>query len=221
MRARSGLGDNAPVEDLFSLRGRIVHLLPMGHEDVDALVEAAGADRATFTFTPVPSDRAGMTRYIDRAVAERQSGAHYPFVTYSLEERRVVGATRFYDLSPWDWTGLPTVPGVDRRPGPDVACIGYTWLEPSAQRTGVNTEAKLLMMGHAFERWRVRAVRIQTDARNLRSRTAIERLGCVLDGVIRAERPAADGTVRDTAVYSMLAAEWPAHRYRLRQRLTR
>ncbi len=102
-----------------------------------------------------------------------------------------------------------------------MAGIGYTWLEPSVQRSPVNTEAKLLMMTHAFERWEVRVVRIQTDARNMRSRRAIERLGCSLDGVIRAERPAADGGVRDTAVYSMLDHEWPAHRLRLVDRLER
>jgi RimJ/RimL family protein N-acetyltransferase len=100
-----------------------------------------------------------------------------------------------------------------------VASIGYTWLEPSAQRSPVNTEAKLLMMTHAFEQWEARAVRIQTDARNLRSRRAIERLGCTLDGVIRADRPAADGGVRDTAVFSMLDREWPVHRQRLVDRL--
>ncbi len=100
-----------------------------------------------------------------------------------------------------------------------MACIGYTWLDPSAQRTPINTEAKLLMMGYAFEEWEVRVVRIQTDARNARSRRAIERLGCALDGVVRAERPAADGGVRDTAVYSMLDREWPGHRQRLAERL--
>jgi RimJ/RimL family protein N-acetyltransferase len=133
-----------------------------------------------------------------------------------------VGATRFYDLTPWDWSSLfPGSESSQRTGRPDVACIGYTWLAPSAQRTGINTEAKLLMMTHAFEHWQVRAVRIQTDARNTRSRAAIERLGCSLDGVIRADRPGADGSVRDTAVFSMLDVEWPDHRPRLLARLER
>lgn len=97
--------------------------------------------------------------------------------------------------------------------------IGYTWLTPSAQRTRINTEGKLLMIGHAFDAWDVWAVRLQTDARNARSCAAIERLGFRLDGILRADRPGADGSVRDTAAYSMLADEWPLHRARLLERL--
>ncbi len=204
----------------FSLDGRFVRLLPMGPEHVDGLLAAAGADRSTFDYTPIPDDRPGMTAYVDRALTKRATGAHEPLVTWSVADQRIVGSTRFYDLATWNWADHS--PGTDaaRRQGrPDVACIGYTWLDPSAQRTPVNTEAKLLMMGYAFEEWEVRVVRIQTDARNARSRRAIERLGCALDGVVRAERPAADGGVRDTAVYSMLDREWPVHRQRLIDRL--
>ena len=204
----------------LSLNGRHVRLLALGPEHVDGLLAAATADRTTFEFTPVPGDRAGMAAYVEAAMAKRASGHHEPFVTWSLAARRIVGSTRFYDLATWDWSSHS--PGTDapqRRGRPDVAGIGYTWLEPSAQRSPVNTEAKLLMMTHAFEQWEVRVVRIQTDARNIRSRRAIERLGCTLDGVIRAERPAADGGVRDTAVYSMLDREWPVHRQRLVDRL--
>jgi RimJ/RimL family protein N-acetyltransferase len=192
----------------------------MGHEHVDGLLAAAGGDRSTFTYTPVPVDRPGMTAYVDKALTRRASGHHEPFVTWSVADQRIVGSTRFYDLASWNWADhSPGTDAAQRLGLPDVACIGHTWLEPAAQRTPVNTEAKLLMMGHAFEAWDVRVVRIQTDARNTRSRRAIERLGCALDGVIRAERPAADGGVRDTAVYSMIAREWPAHRQRLIQRL--
>lgn len=205
-----------------TLEGRYVRLLPMDPEHVDGLLAAATADRSTFEFTPVPSDRAGMVAYVDRAVAKRESGQHLPFVTWSVEARRIVGATRFYDLATWDWsTCSPGTDAVHRRGRPDVAGIGYTWLQPSAQRSPINTEAKLVMLRHAFEHWGVRVVRIQTDARNRRSRRAIERLGCSLDGVLRAERPAADGGVRDTAVYSLLDREWPTCRSRLVERLAR
>jgi N-acetyltransferase len=207
------------MSELFSLRGRSVDLLPLGLEHIDGLLEAASDDRSTFTFTPVPWDRVGMAAYVGRAMAQRETGDQYPFATFSLDEQRIVGATRFYDLAPWDWSSLFPGSEMHQRRGPDVASIGYTWLRQSAQRTPVNTEAKLLMMSHAFDRWDVRAVRFQTDARNARSRAAIERLGCALDGVIRADRPGADGTVRDTAVFSMLAAEWPSHRQRLVERL--
>jgi RimJ/RimL family protein N-acetyltransferase len=206
---------------LFSLRGRFVHLVPMDLEHVDGLLDAASIDRSTFTYTPIPWDRPTMHAYVERAIVKRDSGDQYPFVTWSVDAGRIVGATRFYDLAPWDWSSL--FPGSEefQRHRPDVACIGYTWLDPTAQRSPINTEAKLLMMTHAFEQWGVRAVRIQTDARNARSRQAIERLGCSLDGVIRADRPAADGSVRDSAVFSMLDDEWPIHRPRLVERLER
>jgi RimJ/RimL family protein N-acetyltransferase len=204
---------------LDGLEGAFVGLAPMGIEHVDGLLEAATGDRSTFAFAPVPWDRVSMTAYVERALAHRASGEQLPLVTYSRADGRIVGTTRFYDLRPWDWSWLFPGSSTRQRSTPDVASIGYTWLSPSVQRTPINTEAKLLMMTHAFEQWQVRAVRLQTDARNERSRAAIIRLGCSLDGVIRADRPGADGAVRDSAVFSMLAAEWPAHRERLRARL--
>ncbi len=210
----------AAMSQPFSLEGRFVRLVPMGPEHIDGLCDAARSDRTTFSFTPVPDDRPGMEAYVDKALRKRATGVQEPFVTWSVAEGRIVGSTRFYDLATWNWAEHS--PGTDadaRHDRPDVACIGYTWLEPRAQRTPINTEAKLLMMGHAFDVWKVRVVRIQTDARNARSRRAIERLGCSLDGVIRSERPAADGGVRDSAVYSMLDREWPVHRQRLVDRL--
>ncbi|HEV3367070.1 MAG TPA: GNAT family protein [Acidimicrobiales bacterium] len=211
-----------PMLGLESIQGRFVHLVPMGEDHIEGLLEAANEDRSTFTYTPVPWDRETMTAYVHKALATRDSGEQYPFVTFGVDQRRIVGSTRFYDLAPWDWSSLYPGSDVHQRVGrPDVASIGYTWLSPSAQRTPINTEAKLLMMTHAFDRWDVRAVQIRTDARNDRSRAAIERLGCVLDGVIRADMPGADGTERDSAVYSMLAAEWPVHRRRLVARLAR
>ncbi len=98
--------------------------------------------------------------------------------------------------------------------------IGWTWLAADAQRTALNTEAKLLMLAHAFESWRVVRVNLRTDARNARSRAAIERLGARLDGILRAHVPASDGGVRDTTTYSLLAAEWPAAKARLEARLS-
>jgi N-acetyltransferase len=204
----------------FALEGELVRLEPMRPDHVEGLLDAATDDRSTFTYTWVPSDRAAMTAYVEQGIARREAGEQVPFVTWSRPDERIVGSTRFYDLTPWDWSFLPSSPDTDRRGDrPDLACIGYTWLTPAAQQSGVNAEAKLLMMTHAFEQWGVRAVRLLTDARNERSRIAISRLGCRLDGVLRADRPAADGTVRDSAVYSMLASEWPAHKAQLLTRL--
>jgi RimJ/RimL family protein N-acetyltransferase len=100
-----------------------------------------------------------------------------------------------------------------------VTDIGFTWLSASAQRTPVNTEAKLLMMTHAFEVWKVHRVALQTDARNTRSRAAIERIGGRLDGIMRADRPGSDDTVRTSARFSIVASEWPEVRARLAERL--
>jgi N-acetyltransferase len=214
--------DTGEMSDRLTLRGRSVHLLAMEMDHVDGLLAAASGDRSTYEFTPVPWDRASMTAYAEKAIAKRQAGEQLPFVTFSVAMQRIVGSTRFYDLSTWDWSsvrpaGAEPLQRLDR---PDVASIGYTWLDPAAQRGPVNTEAKLLMMDHAFEQWQVRRIRIQTDVRNTRSRVAIERLGFRLDGVLRGDMPGADGTVRDSAVYSMLADEWPGHRDRIETRLT-
>jgi len=202
------------------LEGTHVRLEPLAPHHVDGLLEAATGDRSTFTFTLVPDDRAGMAAYVDRALGHAAAGHQVPFATVSLALGRVVGSTRFYELEPWDWDGIApgavAVPAVGRF---DRASIGHTWLDPAAQRSPVNTEAKLLALDHAFGTWGVRAVRLQTDARNDRSRAAIARIGCTLDGVLRADRPAADGTVRDSAVFSMLAEEWPGARAALVARL--
>lgn len=202
------------------LVGAHVRLEPLSPDHVDGLVTAATGDRTSFAYTVVPDDRVSMAAFVERALGHAADGDQIPFATVSLALGRVVGTTRFYELEPWDWAAVspgaeavPAVGAVDR------ASIGHTWLDPAAQRSPVNTEAKLLMLDHAFGAWGVRAVRLQTDARNARSRAAIERLGCTLDGVLRVDRPAADGTVRDSAVFSMLAADWPAARARLTARL--
>ena len=142
-----------------------------------------------------------------------------PFATIDRETKRVVGSTRFGNIESWDWSvGSPHQRGAHL---PDVVEIGWTWLAPDAQRTGINTEAKLLMLTLAFESWRVHRVSLRTDARNERSRVAIARLGAQFDGVIRVEKVAYDGAVRDTAYYSILDSEWPAAKDKLAARLRR
>jgi RimJ/RimL family protein N-acetyltransferase len=142
-------------------------------------------------------------------LAARAAGDQLPFATVRRVDGRVVGTTRFSDMLPWSW---PTGSPFQRQDRPDVAEIGHTWLAASAQRTGINTEAKFLMLRHAFEVWEVHVVRLRSDQRNARSRSAIERLGARFEGVRRADRPGADGTVRDSAFYSISVAEWPAVR---------
>ena len=140
-----------------------------------------------------------------------------PFATVDRKANRVVGSTRFGNIEFWAWP-----PGNRHQRGehlPDVVEIGWTWLAGSAQRSGINTEAKLLMLGHAFEHWHVHRVSLMTDARNSRSREAIERLGARFDGVLRAARVASDGGIRDTAAYSILDSEWPAVKNTLQARI--
>src|SRR5207302_6292315 len=131
---------------------------------------------------------AAMAAWIDLALAEAARGQAVPFATVDKERGRVVGSTRFANLERWQWVHPPVEP---RALGPDAVEIGWTWLAQSAQRTYVNTEAKLLMLTHAFEVWRVRRVTFKTDARNARSRANIERVGARLDGIWRAHMPAA------------------------------
>jgi RimJ/RimL family protein N-acetyltransferase len=194
------------------LAGRHVRLEPLTLAHAAGLAAAGAGDRSTFGLTHVPDGDSAASGYIAGLLADADAGSALPFATL-LPDGEVVGATRFLDLQYW--------PLGDARPVgvPVVAEIGGTWLAPTAQRTAVNTEAKLLMLTHAFETWRVRRVSLKTDARNARSRAAIERLGARFDGVLRAHSPAADGGLRDTAFYSILDTEWPDVRARLTSRL--
>ena len=135
-----------------------------------------------------------------------------PFAIIRLRDQAVIGSTRFWNIERWNWPA-----GHERygREFPDACEIGYTWLTGSAIRTRVNTEAKYLMLRHAFEEWDVLRVCLHTDLRNLRSQAAIERLGAKKEGVLRAHRLAADNTPRDSVRYSIVAAEWPDVRARL------
>ena len=203
----------APV----TLEGRHVRLEPLALANTPALTTAAGGPRDTYRFTLVPPDLGAMRAYIESALADQAAGRALPFATVSRASGQVVGSTRFGNIEFWPWpAGNVHQRGAER---PDVVEIGWTWLAAAAQRTPLNTEAKLLMLAHAFETWRVHAVKLNTDARNARSRAAIERIGARFDGVLRAHRPAADGGIRDTAAFSLLETEWPMAKTRLLARL--
>jgi N-acetyltransferase len=192
-----------------TLADDVVRLAPMTPAHVGALHEAASADRTTYGLTLVPDSIAGWATYVEKMLADQERGGSVPFTTFDAPSGRVIGSTRFMTIERWTWVdaGNPNQRDAELA---DAVEIGSTWLARSAQRTAVNTHAKLLMLTHAFEAWGVRRVTLKTDARNARSRGAIERLGAKLDGVLRAHMPAFDGGVRDTAFYSILAAEWPA-----------
>ena len=200
------------------LEGRFVRLEPLTIAHAPALLGAASGPRDTYGLTWVPGSLAEAAAYIETALGEHAAGRSLPFATIDRAAGRVVGSTRFLNIEFWTWPrGNPHQRGVER---PDVVEIGATWLAAEAQRTRINTEAKLLMLEHAFDRWRVHRVSLMTDARNERSRNAILRLGARFDGVLRAARPASDGAIRDTAAFSILDSEWPAIRATLQARLT-
>jgi N-acetyltransferase len=205
-----------PVRPIV-LEGTYVRLEPLTPAHLAPLQAIAARHRETYRLTSVPAEAAGMADYLQLALAQAAQGTALPFATVDRARGVVVGSTRFWSLEFWEW---PVGHPLRRTEGmPDAAEIGYSWLAPEAQRTALNTEAKLLMLTHAFERWEVHRVNLRTDVRNTRSRTAIERLGFKLDGVLRAASPAADGGIRDTATYSLLASEWPEARQGLTARL--
>jgi N-acetyltransferase len=199
--------------DRVTLTGRFVQLEPLGPHHVDGLVEAASADRSTFDHTWVPGGREAMTGYIEHLLAEHAACHVLPFAQRRLDTGDVVGCTRFLEIR-W-WRG---------RPDPDEVEIGGTWLAAAAQRTAVNTEAKLLLMAHAFETLGVWRVAICTDALNQRSRDAIERIGATFEGVLRHHRLRYNTDPvepRDSAMYSVIDHEWPAVKAGIEVRLGR
>lgn len=165
-------------------------------------------------------------RYVEAALAARDGGRQVPFAVRDGRDGRLAGSTRFLDLDVFTWRPLPWPPGGSHGPEPsdlvppNVADVGSTWYGARWQRTHVNTACKHLLPRHAFESWGCLRVTLKTDARNARSRAAIERAGARFEGIRRAHVPAPDGTVRDTAYFSIVAAEWPAARDALEKRLS-
>jgi len=204
--------------DEFTLQGRFVRLEPLERRHAEALAAASAVDPSLYQWSPVPQGAAAAALYIQTALAWRDAGTAVPFATVRTEDGAVVGSTRFWNLERWAWpTGYP----LDHRSGPDACEIGYTWLASSAIRTAINTEAKLLMLTHAFEQWQMLRVCFHTDARNHRSRAALERIGGRYEGILRAHRMAADYSARDSVRFSIIAAEWPGVKERLLERLER
>ena len=181
----------------------VVRLEPLGLHHTKALGRAAADGelwQLRITSVPDPDDTRG---YIERALAAQATGDRLPFAVIDAATGEVIGSSSYHDI----------VPSVGRLE------IGYTWYAKSRQRTHVNTRAKLLLMTHAFETLGAALVGWRTDHLNFASQQAIERLGAQRDGVIRHHALRRDGSVRDTVMYSMTAAEWPEARARLAARV--
>lgn len=196
-----------------TLTGTHVRLEPLTLEHIEGLAAASALDPSLYRWSPVPQGVDAVRRYVEIALS--MPGAS-PFATVRIEDNTVVGSTRFFDLDRFAWPA-----GHERAAltTPDVGEIGYTWLSASAVRTAANTEAKLLMLTHAFETWGMLRICLHTDARNDRSAAAIERIGALPEGILRAHRIAADHIARDSKRFSIIAAEWPAAKSRLQSLL--
>jgi RimJ/RimL family protein N-acetyltransferase len=195
--------DPKPIQ----LDGCFVRLEPLAAHHAEGLLAAAGAP-AIWTYMPVPPpDTVGdVQKWIEDAQRGQKAGTEIAFATVRRTDERVVGSTRYLDI---------------RRPHCALE-IGWTWLAPEAQRTAVNTEAKYLMLRHAFETQGAVRVQLKTDERNEKSRRAILGLGAMFEGVLRnyQTRPH-DGYVRNTAMYGITNREWPDIKARLEARLLR
>lgn len=202
--------------ELPVLTGKHIRLEPLELRHAEALAAASAGDAALYRWTTVPDGVDGARAYIESALAMRDAGTAVPFATVRVADGVVLGSTRFWEIGLWSW---PKGHARHGRSTPDACEIGYSWLTAGAIRSAANTEAKLLMLTHAFETWEVLRVCLHTDARNLRSRAAIERIGGKFEGVLRAHRMAADCTPRDSARFSIVASEWPEAKARLAGRL--
>lgn len=187
-----------------TLSGRHVRLEPLAMIHHDALVEAAcDGELWKLWYTSVPAPEA-MRAWIETALAMREQHA-LPFVIRDTRDESIVGSTRYFNVDPHN-----------RR-----LEIGHTWHAKRAQRTGINTETKLLLLGHAFEALQCIAVEFRTHWMNHPSREAIARLGAKQDGVLRQHQRMVDGSLRDTVVFSIIDAEWPTVKRHLHYKLER
>ena len=187
------------------LEGHGIRLEPLNEDHYEALEAAAGDGKLwELWFTSVP-EPGGMQAYIAAALMGQRDGHMLAWAVRDLASSAIVGTTRYHDI----------VAAIDR------VEIGYTWYGQSRQRTGVNTTCKLLLLAHAFDTLHCKVVGLRTDNFNFRSQRAIEGIGAKKDGVLRHHAARRDGTVRDSVMYSILAAEWPDVRRHLELRLAR
>jgi RimJ/RimL family protein N-acetyltransferase len=191
--------------DPVTLEGEYVRLEPLSVEDhLEGLRDAASDDAIFRWFAAQYASPDGMREFVDDALSAQSDGSALPFATVRQDTGETVGSTRFCNV----------------RPENRSVEIGWTWLTPDAQRTPANTEAKLLMLRHAFEQWDCVRVEFETAARNRRSRDALERIGAVEEGVLR-KHMLIHGEPQDSVYFSVLDTEWESVRRDLRDKLDR
>lgn len=191
-------------QELFSLQGETISLVPIEEHHFEELWEAADSPEIwTYTATKIQT-KEDLRRTIQTAINKRNNGLEYTFVVMD-QNKKSVGCTSFLDIKEEN----------------NSLEIGSTWYNPKVWRTRANTECKFLLLHHAFDSWKMRRVQLKTDSRNLRSQAAIERIGAKKEGILRKDRVISDGYVRDTVFYSILQDEWPEVKERLLVKLSR
>ena len=189
-----------------SLEGSIVRLEPLRREHRDGVADAAGdAEIWTWMDRRIPDEEGAFDRWFETRLAVSEHGDEWCYATLSQTTGRAIGSSSYLHV----------------RPEHDGLEIGWTWLNPSAWRTGANLEAKLLMLGHAFDELGCMRVEFKTDARNERSRTALEGIGATFEGIFRKHMLMPGIGVRDSAYFSIVDTEWPDVRAELQRRLAR
>ena len=178
----------------LELESKSIKLIPLALEHTNALIEAAmDGELWNLWFTSVPNSE-NITEYISSALEQKSKGLALPFVVVDKSNGKIIGSTRFCNADP-----------INQR-----VEIGYTWYRQSYQKTSYNTECKLLLLTHAFEKLNSIAVEFRTSWHNQASRAAIARLGAKQDGVLRNHQKMKSGGYRDTVVFSIINVEWPS-----------
>jgi RimJ/RimL family protein N-acetyltransferase len=186
-----------------SLHGKIVDLLPFEESHFNELLSAASDKRIWEFYTGDWSQPKRFHEIYTGTLQLRDQGKEYPFVIYHREKKRIIGSTRFLDIVPYD-----------KR-----LEIGGTWLMPEYWATAINYDCKLALLTHCFETLGANRVQLKTQHNNIRSRTAIEKIGGVYEGILRQHMLKDDGTFRSSAYFSLLAEEWPEKKEKLQQAL--
>ena len=193
-----------PWPEPVSFTGAHARLAPLSHAHRDGLIEAVkDGELWRLWYTAIPSPET-MDKEIDRRLGLQKAGSMLPFTVFDAAGR-IAGMTTYMNID-----------AANRR-----VEIGSTWYAKRVQRTALNTECKLLLLGHAFETLECIAVEFRTHFFNRASRRGIERLGAKMDGILRSHQIGANGTLRDTVVYSIIAGEWPAVKQHLTFSLSR
>ena len=200
------------IWDVGPLVGRLVQLEPLELRHTEDLAAAAAVDRTSYGFATVPDGVESARAYVQDRLRGAEAGEYLPFAQVRRADGKAVGHTMYCNFR----RRTPSEP-------PYAAEVGSTWVGADAQRTGINVEAKLLLLTHAFETWGVGRVDIKTDARNEPVRVAIAGLGAQFEGILRSwqpsQAPGEEDRLRDSAMYSIVATDWPSVRERLHNRL--